>query len=53
MAQLMCSPKISRASGPGSPGKPADNVMVEAFNAMFRAEFLDERRLLYLKDARE
>ena len=35
------------------PGKPTDNAMVEAFNAMVRQECLNENWLLSLEDARE
>ena len=35
------------------PGKPTDNAMIEAFNAKFRAECLNESWFLSLEDARE
>ena len=35
------------------PGKPTDNAFIEAFNARFRAECLNEHWFLSLEDARE
>jgi len=35
------------------PGKPTDNAFIESFNGKFRAECLNENRLLSLTDARD